>query len=100
MTELALAPRVTCLAAHVPRPRPGHAALHWAPPRPLTERVRVRDYTCTCQLVSYELCQAGGLFFIRRTRRGGESTLIDESPRFRPAAVKTIWMRLLHGGMT
>ena len=100
MTELALSPRAACLAAHVPRPRPGHVSLQWAPPRAPWERVRVRDYTCTCQLVSYELCQTGGLFFIRRTRRDDGGILIDECPRFSPAGITAMWMRLLQGRAT
>ncbi|QYC39638.1 hypothetical protein Nocox_10090 [Nonomuraea coxensis DSM 45129] len=99
MTELALSPDITCLAAHVPRPRARHTTLEWTPVRSSSERVRVRTYTCPCQPISYELCQAGGLFFIRRTRRGPEGILIDECPRLRPATVTRMWIRLLEGAM-
>ncbi|GGO26135.1 hypothetical protein GCM10010116_52470 [Microbispora rosea subsp. aerata] len=46
--------------------------------RPRAASVRVRRHTCDCQPVVYELCQAGGLMFVRRYDRSN-GVLIEES---------------------
>ncbi|MEU8248601.1 hypothetical protein [Nonomuraea sp. NPDC048916] len=59
--------------------------------------MRVRDHTCDCQAVFYELCQAGGLRFIRRTSRKGGRMVVDESPWVIAAEAEALWRRLLEG---
>ncbi|TMR89360.1 hypothetical protein EJK15_61240 [Nonomuraea basaltis] len=86
-----------CIGVHVPELRAGYTLLKWESTRPPAERVRVREYTCDCQPTFYELCQAGGLLFIRRTRRRGREILIDESAPTRYAKAMIVWGRLLSG---
>jgi hypothetical protein len=40
--------------------------LEWELPIPRVHRVRVRAHTCVCQSPIFELCTAGGLWFVRR----------------------------------
>ncbi|WP_188194412.1 hypothetical protein [Nonomuraea sp. SYSU D8015] len=84
-------------SVHVPDPQPNHTLLRWDPVRSSGERIRVVAYTSDCQPTFYELCQAGGLFFIRRTRRTGGRVLIHESARIRRALVIPLWEGLLEG---
>ncbi|MEQ4718260.1 hypothetical protein [Nonomuraea sp. B19D2] len=85
------------LAPHVPDPRPGHLTMSWIPARLLAERVRVRDYTCACAPTCYELCQSGGEYFIRRSRRIDEEVVIEETHRTIYAKALVAWTRLLDG---
>ncbi len=71
--------------------------IDWMPATPRTERTRVRDYTCDCGPVVYELCQAGGLRFIRRVSRLNGRLVVEESPRAMAAVVDTLWAELLRG---
>ncbi|GGO77134.1 hypothetical protein [Nonomuraea cavernae] len=60
--------------------------------------MRVRDHTCDCQAVFYELCQSGGLRFIRRTsRKDGRRMVVEESPWVIAAEADILWRRLLEG---
>ncbi|MFF4617392.1 hypothetical protein [Nonomuraea jabiensis] len=45
----------------------------------------------------YELCQSGGQFFIRRTRRFGQKVMIDESLWTTYASALATWTDLLDG---
>ncbi|MGW6502157.1 hypothetical protein [Nonomuraea angiospora] len=45
----------------------------------------------------YELCQSGGQFFIRRTRRLRQKMVIDESPWTTHARALATWTSLLDG---
>ncbi|MFI6734422.1 hypothetical protein ACIBI9_15940 [Nonomuraea sp. NPDC050451] len=85
------------IAVHVADPQPDHMVIRWDPALPHPARVRVRDYTCACKPTFYELCQSGGLYFIRRTRRSGQKVVIDESVWTTHAAILAIWARLLDG---
>ncbi|MGV9377880.1 hypothetical protein ACWDRB_18800 [Nonomuraea sp. NPDC003707] len=85
------------IAAHVPDPQPDHAVIKWYPSSPRAVRVRVRDYTCACKPTFYELCQSGGQYFIRRTRRFRQKVLIEESLWNTQASVLAIWTSLLDG---
>ncbi|GAA2881518.1 hypothetical protein HD593_000496 [Nonomuraea rubra] len=75
----------------------GYQRLAWRAPRGRTRRVRVRDHTCECMSVIYELCQAGGLMFIQRTVRsdGGEER--HETAWLACAQAKRLWGLLLDG---
>ncbi|MEU7916434.1 hypothetical protein [Microbispora bryophytorum] len=63
---------------------------------PRAASVRVRRHTCDCQPVAYELCQAGGLMFVRRYDRT-DGVLIHESEWLRPPAAEHLWTRILLG---
>ncbi|MFI7125474.1 hypothetical protein ACIBQ1_07250 [Nonomuraea sp. NPDC050153] len=45
----------------------------------------------------YELCESGGQYFIRRTRRVGQKTVIDESGRVIHSKAMVTWAQLLDG---
>lgn len=59
--------------------------------------IRVRSHTCGCTPTSYELCEAAGLAFIRRTVRSSAGTHVSESPRLRRAEADKLWTALLAG---
>ncbi|GIH24262.1 hypothetical protein Aph01nite_25720 [Acrocarpospora phusangensis] len=82
---------------HVAPAQPGCEALLWLPPVPRTDRTRVRQHTCECRATIYELCQAGGLRFIRRTVRGPDGSRIHETERVVTARAEQVWLRLLLG---
>ncbi|GII49972.1 hypothetical protein Psi02_63960 [Planotetraspora silvatica] len=65
---------------------------------PRTDRIRVRRHTCDCQPIVYELCQAGGLLFVRRLYRSDE-VLIQESEWLRAPDAEQLWMKILSGQM-
>ncbi|MFI6709534.1 hypothetical protein ACIBF7_24060 [Nonomuraea sp. NPDC050478] len=71
--------------------------IDWCPAVPRTERVRVRDYTCDCRPIVYELCQAGGLRFIRRISRPNGRLVVEESRWSTSAVIDTLWGELLRG---
>ncbi|WP_237102503.1 hypothetical protein [Nonomuraea sp. MG754425] len=47
--------------------------------------------------MSYELCEAAGLAFIRRAVRSSAGTHVSESPRLRRAEADKLWTALLAG---
>ncbi|MEO3884376.1 hypothetical protein [Nonomuraea sp. B5E05] len=47
--------------------------------------------------MSYELCVAGGLGHIRRTRRSSAGIQVSESPWLRIGQAKRLWEDLLDG---
>ncbi|WP_158088842.1 hypothetical protein [Thermoactinospora rubra] len=47
--------------------------------------------------VSYELCAAGGLMFIRRTVTGGSKTIVQESEWLIASRARELWRRVLKG---
>ncbi|WP_329084818.1 hypothetical protein [Streptosporangium sp. NBC_01469] len=85
-----------CLSPHVLPARSHCEALTWHPPRGDTQ-VRVVRWTCDCDPLFYELCQAGGVRFIRRTRRSRSDLTIDETDRRPAAEADAMWIALLHG---
>ncbi|MFC4062273.1 hypothetical protein ACFOWE_28560 [Planomonospora corallina] len=89
-------PVTRCLSPHVPLPQSRCERLDWYGPR-LGERVRVIAWTCTCLATVYELCEAGGQGFIRRTVRFDGRREIRESPRWRTATARVMWTALLSG---
>jgi hypothetical protein len=86
-----------CLGIHVPEPLPDCIQLRWDPVHPPVERVKVRAYTCSCRPTFYELCQAGGVLFIRRTRRDGEAIAVEEGGRAVRARAMIVWNQVLEG---
>jgi len=86
-----------CLSVHLPPANPDYKKLQWTPIRPMGRSVRVRDYTCSYQSITYELCEYGGESFIRRTRRHENAVFVDETARGRRAVTLAIWRQLLSG---
>ncbi|TDD18619.1 hypothetical protein [Nonomuraea diastatica] len=84
-------------SAHVPEPGPGFARLTWDPVWAAGNRIRVCDYTCDCVPTFYELCQAGGQYFIRRTRRVGGEVLVDQCALGGRAQTLLVWIKVLTG---
>ena len=71
-------------------------SVRWERSLPRADRVRVRAFTCACQSPVFELCTAGGLWFVR--------CLSDENPaaplesEWMPAkAGNSLWLRILNG---
>lgn len=79
---------------------------HSAHPEPLKDghtriraaSIRVRSHTCDCTPTPYELCEAAGLAFIRRTVRSSAGTHVSgDSPWLRRAEADKLWTALLEG---
>ena len=81
---------------HVAAPQAQLESVLWEPSLPRAHRVRVREHTCICQSPQFELCTAGGLWFVRRTSAGA-STGIVESAWVSASAANELWGRLLSG---
>ncbi|WP_433500311.1 hypothetical protein ACQP1K_08440 [Sphaerimonospora sp. CA-214678] len=64
-----------------------------------TMYARVVEHTCDdCVPVSYELCAAGGLMFIRWTdRTGGGKPVVRETERLISSRAREMWRDLLLG---
>ncbi|MBB2912255.1 hypothetical protein FHS43_003535 [Streptosporangium becharense] len=83
---------------HVAPPQIRYERVDWRPQRPRSDRVRVQEYTCDCGSVFYELCQSGGLLFVRRTEtRANGATVVHESPWEIAKQARELWFRLLMG---
>ncbi|MEV1238927.1 hypothetical protein [Nonomuraea sp. NPDC049750] len=81
---------------HPAVPQAGYERLTWQEPDPRCDRVRVRDHTCECQHIVYELCQAGGLHFIRRLYRS-DCVVEHQSDWLRAPEAERLWLRILLG---
>ncbi|MBX6383922.1 MAG: hypothetical protein IRZ07_13260 [Microbispora sp.] len=81
---------------HAGPPIDGYKKINWMKPTNRSDRVRVRLHTCECKATIYELCSAGGLMFIRRTKRG-KKLEIHETERLIAARMEKLWARLLSG---
>ncbi len=86
-----------CISPH-PSPAQSHAErLTWNAPRDHGRDVRVVAWTCECSSPFYELCQAGGQRFIRRTRNEPDKRIVDESDRWNARQANAQWNALLLG---
>ncbi|MEU8206329.1 hypothetical protein [Streptosporangium sp. NPDC049046] len=86
-----------CLSPHVSPVRSHFEELTWHPSHG-DGRVRVLRWTCDCEPVFYELCQASGLRFLRRTRRAAPGRAsVAESDRWQAQETDEMWIALLHG---
>jgi hypothetical protein len=81
---------------HPTAPQAGYELILWREPDPRSYRVRVRDHTCECLHIVYELCQAGGLHFVRRLYRSDGVTEHQSDWLGAPEA-KRLWLRILLG---
>jgi hypothetical protein len=82
---------------HVGALRERHQRIDWRPEAPRADRIRVKEHTCCCKATFYELCQAGGLMFVRRTHRLGDAVAVHESPWVRVKEAEELWFLLLMG---
>jgi hypothetical protein len=82
---------------HVAPLQARHVLVEWRPARPRCDRVRVRRHTCDCRATFYELCQAGGLYFVRRTHRQDGNVVVHESPWTTAMEGEELWQCLLLG---
>ena len=85
-----------CVGIHPAAQQRGCEEIKWVKSRPRAASIRVRRHTCDCRRVVYELCQAGGLMFVRRYDRS-DGVLIEESEWVRPPAAEHLWTRILLG---
>ncbi|WP_327088368.1 hypothetical protein OIE66_39620 [Nonomuraea sp. NBC_01738] len=85
-----------CFSPHPARPVPGCRRLTWLPVRG-DERCRVVEWTCDCIAVFYELCQAGGQFYIRKTVNDDTAREITESHRTTHVEAREVWAAILTG---
>ncbi|WP_319018610.1 hypothetical protein [Microbispora sitophila] len=72
----------------------GHEEVVWHKCQPRVSRVRVRRHTCGCKPLMFELCQAGGLLFVRRTEN---RTTVTETEWLRAALAEQLWHKILLG---
>jgi hypothetical protein len=79
---------------HVTAAAAARAAIKWTPELP-RGRVRVRDYTCECRPIVYELCQSGGITFIRKVTRAGGKVTTEEYTMRLGMDVHALWRELL-----
>lgn len=85
---------------HSAHPRPvqdGCTPIDWSTPTGRCSSARIRDHTCGCLTVWYELCTAAGLAYIRRTERTSTGERVGESPWRHTAEVNELWTALLDG---
>ncbi|TQS05408.1 hypothetical protein FLX08_39735 [Microbispora hainanensis] len=85
-----------CVGIHPAAEQRECEEIEWLESLPRAASIRVRRHTCDCQPVVYELCQAGGLMFVRRYDRS-DGVLIEESEWLRPPAAEHLWTRILLG---
>lgn len=83
--------------AHVAAAQSGCMAIDWTAPVARCSNVRVRSHTCECASELFELCQAGGLLFIRRTLRKAGADVVHESGWVVSAVAERLWELLLRG---
>ncbi|WP_433249334.1 hypothetical protein ACQPYK_02200 [Streptosporangium sp. CA-135522] len=81
---------------HVAPLQKEHELVAWRTAIPRADRIRIREHTCDCRTISYELCQGGGLMFVRRTYRSG-GVVVHESDWLRTGEAEPLWRLLLLG---
>jgi hypothetical protein len=81
---------------HVARAQSDHEAIEWHAPQG-GGRVRVTEWTCDCLATFYELCQSGGVAFIRKTIQRDGSPETYETFRGPVRRVRKLWDELLTG---
>ncbi|GLW08491.1 hypothetical protein Misp01_36210 [Microtetraspora sp. NBRC 13810] len=78
-------------------PRDSCCQIYWQESRPRADRVRIKAYTCDCQPTFYELCQAGGLLYIRRTSRERRRVTVHETVWMVARDGEQLWTQLITG---
>ncbi|MEU8279669.1 hypothetical protein ACFYOK_35685 [Microbispora bryophytorum] len=82
---------------HVPDLQRGAEELRWLKPQRRCTHIRVRRHTCECRPRIYELCQAGGLVFVRRTDRKKVGLEVAETEWLLTARAQELWQKILTG---
>lgn len=77
---------------HAADPASDAEAIEWIPVHMPLERGRVREHTCRCRAVTYELCSAGS-WWIRRY----DGRRVVESGHVAASRAQELWGRLLRG---
>jgi hypothetical protein len=72
-------------------------AVEWGESITRCTQIRVKAHTCECRETLYELCQAAGLRFIRRTVRNTRPAVVSETIWMSPTEADRLWARLLDG---
>ncbi|MFC4062389.1 hypothetical protein ACFOWE_29160 [Planomonospora corallina] len=86
-----------CPSLHLPPARDGHQALDWYGSARFG-RVRVVAWTCHAHRVAfYELCEAGGLSFIRRTVDQNGRRVVAYSDAWPCRKGREMWTALVCG---
>ncbi|WP_055483446.1 hypothetical protein [Sphaerimonospora mesophila] len=75
----------------------GAVMVRWLEPQRRCARVRVREHTCECRARIYELCQAGGLSFVRRTDRTPKGPQVMETEWLPAARARELWHKIITG---
>ncbi len=88
-----------CLSPHWAHPRKDHVKLVWHEPFEGVTRVRALAWTCDCRAVVYELLQAGGRAFIRKTIQAEPTPKVEETHRWSIEEARRVWLALLCGEM-
>ncbi|GAA2847775.1 hypothetical protein [Nonomuraea rubra] len=81
---------------HPARPHDRALRVRWQKSEDRCAKVRVREHTCMCLRPAYELCTAGGLWFVRRFT-GKDLEIVVESAWMSARAARTLWMRIMTG---
>ncbi|GAA3169216.1 hypothetical protein GCM10010486_40250 [Nonomuraea roseoviolacea subsp. carminata] len=86
-----------CSGCHVRMTGRTIRVIDWELEAPWGKRARVRAHTCSCEPVVYELCQVGGVRFIRRTSTHGRRRIMQVSPRMSADDADRMWQLVLAG---
>jgi hypothetical protein len=81
---------------HTAAPGAEAVRVDWRESQRRCDRLRVREHTCFCRLPMYELCTAGGLWFVRRFS-GEALEVIVESTWMTARAAQRLWMQIVTG---
>ncbi|MFC0862366.1 hypothetical protein ACFHYQ_08655 [Sphaerimonospora cavernae] len=82
---------------HAAAAQPDAVTIRWLKPQPRSARIRVKEHTCECKARIYELCQAGGLFFVRRTDRAQNGQQVMETEWLPSARMRELWHDIITG---
>ncbi|MEU7746729.1 hypothetical protein [Nonomuraea sp. NPDC049158] len=81
---------------HIAAPHVQAEPVGWEQSRPRANRIRVREHTCSCQRLIFELCTSGGLWFVRRISGEGPSEAV-ESAWLSARDARDLWVQILTG---
>lgn len=88
-----------CLSPHWETRHKDHVKLVWHESFEGVRRARALAWTCDCRAVVYELLQAGGQAFIRKTTQTEPTPEIEETHRWPMEEARRVWHALLLGEM-
>ncbi|WP_433499152.1 hypothetical protein ACQP1K_01990 [Sphaerimonospora sp. CA-214678] len=82
---------------HAAVAQPDAVTVRWLKPQHRCPRTRVKEHTCECRARIYELCQAGALFFVRRTDRTPKGQRVMETEWSPFAQMRELWHNIITG---